>query len=237
MRTESDLEERLRQGLRDRANTFDLAHPDEPPDPIAHSHQRRSHRWAVVGVAAAVLALGGVFLGGVGRQPATHRAQAAKSPAQTSPSSRTPSPPVRPGIRIGGSEPAPNPPPCPAGLTAPTVIDGQYCGPPPPAGNGLGPGGVCIGNETTTPCGPGVTVGQYYAYTVPGTCDGLIIFDGKRWVSELPPPYPVPDFHVWLGLSADGVLRFIGPLGQVSFTPYTGQSLTQCSASGPPAMP
>jgi hypothetical protein len=235
MRTESDLEECLRERLRDRANTFDLAHPDEPPDQLALPRQRRAHGWAVVGVAAAVLAIGGILLGGVGHHPPTHRAHAAKAPRQTP--RTTPTPPARTGIRIGSSAPAPNPPPCPAGLTVPTNFGGGYCGPTPPAGNGLGPDGECTGNETTAPCGAGVTVGQYYAYTVPGTCDGLMIFDGKRWVSLIAPSYPVPDFHMWLALGADGVLRAIGPRGQFSFAPYTGQPLTQCSASGPPATP
>ena len=30
--------------------------------------------------------------------------------------------------------------------------------------------------------------GQFYSYTVPGTCTGPLTFDGKQWVSELPPP-------------------------------------------------
>jgi hypothetical protein len=238
MRPEPDLEERLRVGLRDRANTFDLGHPDEPPDHLAPSRQRRSYRWPVVGVAAAVLALGGISLGGIGHHPVTPRIQAAKSSRGASRSSTTPGPPLRTGTGTARSEaPPPTPAPCPDGVTTPTVVGGQYCGPVPPAGNGLGPGGVCTGNETTAPCGAGITVGRYYAYTMPGTCDGLIIFDGKRWVSELPPVYPVPDFDVWLALGTDGVLRFIGPLGQVSFTPYTGQSLNQCSTAGPPPTP
>jgi hypothetical protein len=109
------------------------------------------------------------------------------------------------------------------------MATGTYCGPPPPNGNGAGPNGTCNGTETVPPCGPGVVPGRYYAYTMPGTCSGLVIFDGKQWVAELTPPRPVADFDVWMRLEPDGSLGWIGPDGAVGFQPSTGQPLPQCS--------
>jgi hypothetical protein len=122
----------------------------------------------------------------------------------------------------------PTPTPCPTDQLTPTMASGSFCGPAPMAGNGLGPSGTCDGRETDPPCGPGVVPGRFYAYTVPGTCSGLLDFDGKQWVSELPPPNPVPAFDVWIQLSADGSVRWIAPTGSAGLIPYTGQTLTQC---------
>jgi hypothetical protein len=232
MSRDSDIEQRLRDGLRARANTFVLAHPDDPPAHIIdlprHRHPRRG---AVAGVAAVVLALGGFLLSNIGVRAPSHHSLATGAPAVRSPSSSAIGAPRPSGVGSAhGLAPGPVPP-CPTDVAVPTMASGRYCGPVPPAGNGLGPDGVCTGEETTVPCGPGVTIGQNYAYTVPGGCDGLIIFDGQRWVSELPPPTAVTDFYVWMSLSANGTLRFISPTGAVSFTPYTGQPLKQCSTS------
>lgn len=233
-----DIEQRLRDGLRARASTFVLTHPHEPPARlIARPRDRHPYRWVAVGVAAVLIALGGFLLSDVGGHASSHHPLAAGAPAVRTPSSSALGAPGASGV---GSAYGIGPiPPCPADVVVPTVTGGRYCGPVPPAGNGLGPNGVCTGQETTVPCGPGVTIGEYYAYTVPGTCDGLIVFDGRRWVSELPPTTPVPDFYVWMRLSANGTLRFTGPAGSISFTPYTGQPLNQCSTSTttPPGSP
>jgi hypothetical protein len=126
------------------------------------------------------------------------------------------------------TRPPPRPAPCPTDVMVPTMATGSFCGPQPTAGNGLGPDGQCTGQETGPPCGPGVVVNHYYAFTLPGTCNGLIVFDGRRWVSELPPPTPVPDLDVWMRLTSTGTVGFIGPKGAVGFVPYTGQTLAGC---------
>lgn len=127
--------------------------------------------------------------------------------------------------------PAPVPPPCPAHSTRPSWQTGRYCGPAPHAGNGLGPNGECSGFETAPPCGPGVVVGRYYTYTLPGRCDGRIVFDGRLWDSELPPPTNGPDQYVWMRLDASGGLGFISPEGAVGFTPDTGQPPPSCGGT------
>lgn len=99
----------------------------------------------------------------------------------------------------------------------------------------MGPGGQCTGKETVPPCGSGAVPGRYYAYTMSGRCNGLVTFDGRRWVSELPPPYPVPAFHVWMRLQIGGGLGFISPTGSVGLEPYTGQRLPACTSGGPPS--
>jgi hypothetical protein len=231
LRPDADLEDRLRHSLRARADTFVLAHPDEPPTHVIPFRQRRSRRWVAAGVAAAVLVLVGILLSPIGDHPSNHHSLAVKSPAARPHSSSTSLPPMSPSIGRPNGGPSPRPRPCPSNVTVPTIVSGQYCGPVPPAGNGLGAGGTCTGLERTIPCGAGVTTGKYYAYTMPGTCNGLITFNGQRWVSELPPPTPIPDFNVWISIRADGAVRFISPTGQVSFAPYLGQSLNECSAS------
>lgn len=129
------------------------------------------------------------------------------------------------------AHPAPRPAPCPSGLTIPSVSTGSYCGPPPPEGNGLGPGGECTGKETIAPCGPGVVPGRYYAYTLPASCDGLIIFDGRKWLSELPHSSPSTSYQrVWMAMRGGPVAStgFISPYGVVGFIPYVGQPIPSC---------
>jgi hypothetical protein len=111
----------------------------------------------------------------------------------------------------------------------PTWEAGSYCGPSPQPGNGAAPDGRCSGHETAPPCGPGAVVGTYYAYTLPVRCDGLIIFDGRRWESDLLPPSTGPDLWVWMRLAPGGHLRFVSPVGTVGFTAGTGHASTTCS--------
>lgn len=119
------------------------------------------------------------------------------------------------------------PSPC-TSQAEPTMASGRFCGPVPGPGSGLGADGQCTGQETAAPCGPHVVVGRFYAYTVPGSCSGLLTFDGRLWVSELSPPSPVPDFYVWIQLGVDGSVRWISPNGSVSLRPYSGQALSAC---------
>ena len=237
MRTDAEIEQRLRSSLRARADSFVITNLNEPPHYIigVRKHGRARH-WAVVGVAAALLTIAGFVLTDTGNHASSHHSLLGRAAGGGSHSSSALGGRGRSG---GGSEstPAPIPPPCAPNVTVPTFATGRYCGPTPPAGNGLGSEGVCSGAELTVPCAAGVTIGQYYAFTVPGGCDGLIIFDGRSWVSELSPPTPVPDFYVWMRLGADGTLRYISPTGSVGFTPYTGQSLNQCSSTATPATP
>jgi hypothetical protein len=108
------------------------------------------------------------------------------------------------------------------------MATGTFCGPPPGPGNGLGPGGLCTGAERVPPCGPGVVPGVDYPYTMPGTCDGRIWFDGKQWDSELPPPTPVAAFYVYMSESTNGTVGFIAPVGAVGFTPDSAASPPPC---------
>jgi len=136
------------------------------------------------------------------------------------------SPPACDSLTCG---PSSAPPHCPAHQLEPSFT-GSYCGPVPTAGNGLGPSGECTGRETTPPCGPGMIVGRYYAYTLPGRCDGRLILDGRRWLSELPPPTPVPDMYVWVRLGpSDQHAGFISPNGSVGFDIDSGQPPPVCS--------
>ena len=96
--------------------------------------------------------------------------------------------------------------PCPPHQAEPTM-NGAYCGPAPRPGNGLGPSGECTGRETVPPCGAGMIPGRYYAYTLPGTCDGRLILDGGHWRSELPPSMRSP-------LLRASAARFSGLLAQ-----------------------
>lgn len=120
-----------------------------------------------------------------------------------------------PGVVVGREEPPPIPAPCPSGLTAPSIATGSFCGPKPERGNGNGPDGLCDGTETAPPCGPGVVTDKYYDFTLPGNC-GVVRFDGRYWVSELPPPRPVPNSYVWMAIGPGGA-GWIGPDGAVGF--------------------
>ena len=122
----------------------------------------------------------------------------------------------------------PAPAKCPAHQTEPSFNE-TYCGPTPGPGNGLGPSGECTGRETVPPCGPGMVANRYYAYTLPGRCDGRIVLNGSRWRSGLPPPTPVPDSYVWVSLDArDEGPGFISPKGAVDFKPDIGQPVAVC---------
>lgn len=129
-----------------------------------------------------------------------------------------------PSSSLPGFSPAATLAPCPN----PTWEGGQYCGPSPQPGQGNGSGGQCSGHETMPPCGPGAVVGTYYAYTFPTRCDGRIIFDGRRWDSNLRPPTNGPDVWVWMRLGPGGHLRFISPDGTIGFTPDHGKPLPSC---------
>jgi len=119
-------------------------------------------------------------------------------------------------------------PPCPAHQSVPS-FNGSYCGPVPSAGNGFGPQGECTGREVRPPCGPGMPVGHFYSYTLPGRCDGRLILDGRHWISELPPPKPVPDMYVWVSVGwSQSHAGFISPAGSVGFDVDHGQPAHVC---------
>jgi len=131
--------------------------------------------------------------------------------------------------RACGDRPPPPTTPCPAHQAEPS-FGNTYCGPNPNAGNGFGSSGECTGHETAAPCGPGMIVGRYYAYTLPGRCDGRLIVDGRHWLSELPPPTPVPDMYVWVSIRpGDQHAGFISPNGSVGFDIDRGQPTPVCS--------
>jgi hypothetical protein len=134
-------------------------------------------------------------------------------------------------VPVPASAPPAAPAPCPAHSPDPSWQNGRYCGPAPHAGNGSGPNGLCSGRETTPPCGRGVVVGKYYAYTLPEGCDGRISFNGRLWDSEMPPPANGPDLWVWMRLDPSGELRFISPEGTVGFTPDKGQPPPSCAGT------
>jgi hypothetical protein len=241
---ETEFEGRLRTSLA-------LMAPPATSDGVLESVQRRAVRRRrrvreSMGAALVVLVGGGTVAG----LTLTSSPQLATSPpvhVTTVPSSTTPtrSPPSGAAgnpssigaASQGHGQPAPEPPPCPAVQNVPSMDTGRFCGPAPGPGSGLGPSGECTGNETAPPCGPGVVPGRFYAYTVPGTCNGLMTFDGKQWVSELPPPNPVPGFDVWLQLGTNGSVRWIAPTGSVGLQPYVGQTLVPCRGSGPEGVP
>lgn len=119
-------------------------------------------------------------------------------------------------------------PPCPSDQAEPAWVNGSFCGPAPTAGNGLGPDGLCTGKETSPPCGPGAVPGKYYAYTLPLHCDGRTIFDGQKWVSQLPPSSDLPPIHVWMGRVTATQAGFIAPNGSVGFSLDTGAPPAPC---------
>ena len=143
-------------------------------------------------------------------------------------------PPVTTGPPEQHAQAPPAASPCPPDMSTPSMATGSFCGPAPHAGNGLGPDGLCTGQETRPPCGPGAVAGRYYAYTLPGSCDGRVVFDGRLWVSELPPPTQRPDMYVWMRLDPDGDLGFIAPNGAVGFLPDTGKPPSACRESPSP---
>jgi hypothetical protein len=196
---ESELEGRLRTSL-------GLMAPPATSSGVFEDVQRRVARRRrrvreVIGAALVVLVGGGTAAGlALTASPqlaAPHFAHATTVPSSTSSSSPSLQNKLAAGATSGHLDrPAPTPPPCPANQIVPTMASGRFCGPTPPPGNGLGASGLCTGQETAPPCRAGAVVGRFYAYTVPGTCIGLMTFDGRQWVSELPPPSPVPD---WVG--------------------------------------
>ena len=128
--------------------------------------------------------------------------------------------------------PPPRPGPCAPNQTEPSMATGSYCGPDPVPGNGLGPSGECTGRELAPPCGPGMVADRYYAYTLPGRCDGKLILDGGQWLSTLPPPTNSPDMYVWVRIGAQKKgAGFISPAGAVGFEPDTGPPATGRSDS------
>jgi hypothetical protein len=229
---DADLDARLRAAM-------SHAVPDAPAIGVIGDVERRAvrrKRRVRESVAAGlVVMLGGGAAIGYGLNSGPQRTFA--GPAATSTTSTSTTTPARataaqsqeigPGQHNGGLL-HPSPAPCRVDQQTPTMATGSYCGPAPHAGNGAGPDGTCTGTETTPPCGPGVVPRRYYAYTMPGTCKGLITFAGKQWVSELPPPSAEPDFYVWMSLGPNGGLGWIGPNGAVGFQPYVGQALKAC---------
>ena len=183
---------------------------------------------------ACLLSVGAAFVAAsCGTSSPNSTAATAKSASASSSTSSTLSAKASGSPEIGLGPP-PLPAPCPAHQTAPTFND-TFCGPKPQPGNGLGPSGECTGRETAPPCGPGMIPGRYYAYTLPGRCDGRLILDGGHWRSELPPAVPVADMYVWVSVGADRrTAGFISPNGSVGIEPDTGQPVTACTANTPP---
>ena len=232
---DTEFEGRLRTSLATMA-------PPATSDGVLEGVQRRVVRRRrrgreAIGAALVVLVSGGAVAG----LALTASPQFATSPpahVTTVPGSTTPSRSQSSGSdgnfssagtpAQGLGRPPSEAPPCPAVQSVPSMDTGRFCGPAPGPGSGLGPSGVCAGTETVPPCGQGVIPGHFYAYTMPGTCSGLATFDGRQWVSELPPPTPAPAFEVWIQLSADGSVRWIAPTGSVGLRPYGGQGLTAC---------
>lgn len=233
--SDADLDDRLRAAMRSAA-------PEVPSTGVIGDVERRlvrRRRRVRESVAAGfVVLLGGGAAIGYGLSSGPHGTFAgpvSSSSSSTSTSTTNPADATAaqaqgmgPGLHAFGATAPPTPPPCKADQRTPTMSTGRYCGPAPHAGNGAGPDGTCTGTEATPPCGPGVVPGRYYAYTMPGTCSGLITFDGKQWVSELPPPNAVPNFYVWIRLGTNSSMGWISPDGAVGFQPYVGQALLEC---------
>jgi hypothetical protein len=232
---ESELERRLRTSL-------ELMAPPATSDGVLggvqHRVARRRRRVREAIGAALVVLVGGGTVAGLALSSSPQLATSPSAHVTTAPSSTTPTHSPSAGAdgnpssagtdNQGLGQPPPEAPPCPAGQSVPSMDTGRFCGPAPGPGTGLGPSGECTGDETAPPCGPGVVPGRFYAYTVPGTCNGLMSFDGKQWVSELPPPNPVPDFDVWIQLGTNGLVGWIAPIGAVGLQPYTDQTLAPC---------
>jgi hypothetical protein len=73
-----------------------------------------------------------------------------------------------------------------------------------------------------------VEPGRYYPYTLPLRCDGLALFDGRRWYSMLTPPTEGGTMHVWMRLGPSGFVGFVSPSGAVGFNPDQGQTPPPC---------
>jgi hypothetical protein len=103
---------------------------------------------------------------------------------------------------------------------------GTFCGPAPGPGDGHGPSGSCLGNETAPPCGPGMVADKYYSYTLTSTCANAYI-DGRWWRNELPGGSGPID--VWMAvMPGKAGAGWISPAGAVGFraTASTGCSPT-----------
>jgi hypothetical protein len=113
-------------------------------------------------------------------------------------------------------------PTCPP-ISFPDFVGGTFCGPAPGRGNGNGPDGSCLGNETSPPCGAGMSAGKYYAYTLFSACTNDYI-DGRWWTNELPGGSGPLD--VWMAVNgATGAgAGWIGPNGSVGFKPSSTMS-------------
>jgi hypothetical protein len=231
--TDEHLDPRLRAAMH--AAAPDVSVSGVLPDVERRARRRKRRGRESIGATVVVL-LGG--LGVAGYALAVGPQLAANSPTiRSKPAPATTTLPVRSPYSQSSGQSAsradesmlpPDPPPCPAHQATPTRASGRYCGPDPGAGNGSGPNGTCTGSETAPPCGPGVVPGQYYAYTMPGTCSGLATFDGRQWVSELPPPSATAVFYVWMRLDPTGSAGWISPSGAVGLAPYVGQALSGC---------
>jgi hypothetical protein len=214
----------------------------ERPRRETTNRRRRRAMTAVAGVGMAALLMGiasQVLVGKTGVNVlAAGDPQAASTPstslAAVPGDAATPST-IDAGL-LGSRPPGPGQP-CPADASEASMATGSYCGPEPPAGNGAGPDGECTGAEPGPPCGPGVEPGRYYAYTLPGHCDGRVFFDGKRWLSTMPPPFEVPAFHVWMGLDRSGSVGWISPRGAVGFKPDAGGASAPCRETTRPTVP
>ena len=232
--TDDSFDSRLRSAMHDVAP--DAEGSDVLPEVERRARRRRRRVRESIGASVVVL-LGGLAVTGFALETGPQlRATGPTAPGRPSPTSSLPgSTPQdlttttgQSSSRADASQPPPDAPPCPAHQATPSTAGGRYCGPSPGPGNGSGPDGSCTGAETGPPCGHGVIPDRYYAFTMPGTCSGLVTFDGRRWVSELPPPSPAPDVYVWIRLGAGGSVRWISPSGAVSLTPYVGQPLSGC---------
>ena len=79
---------------------------------------------------------------------------------------------------------------------------------------------------------------HYYAYSLPGRCDGRLILNGGRWRSELPPEMPVPDLYGWVSINANGrSAGWMSPQGAIGIDPEAGQPPTVCTTNAPPTPP
>jgi hypothetical protein len=230
---DDELDARLRSAVL-------AATPDAPAvgvlQAVEHRARRRKRRVRESIGAGVMVVLGGLGVAAYalssGHQMAANNSPATTRPstgiASTTSSTSAQATAASDGLGATADAPPPTPLPCPAHQLTPTTARGRYCGPDPGPGSGAGPNGTCTGSETAPPCGPGVVPGRYYAYTMPGTCSGLMTFDGQQWVAELTPPSAGADFYVWMRIDPNGSARWISTTGSVGLRPYTGQPLSGC---------